>query len=242
MQMQEKRDSSHWNVNLFRPDGRWVSFRAPMQSLQRVGVFFTLIFILSAISLTGWLLTRWEVFRLKRELISSELKSSSLNMELLELKRRASGDDPESFARPGAPSVSLMPSLGEDEFRSGFVHLESINAEYSGASREWSLEFDLVREVPGRMNEELRWIALLHGVRGILAFPSAFESRKGDLVLSNLGELLSDMKLKRNVKARFQVSDFVDQSGISPVYATVLIYDSRGTLLLRQRTDLKVKK
>ena len=55
-------------------------------------------------------------------------------------------------------------------------------------------------------------------------------------------ESLEDVKTRRAVNARFKVSDFVERAESEPMFATLLVYDNKGALLLRNRLDLFMRR
>ena len=84
------------------------------------------------------------------------------------------------------------------------------------------------------------WVALLHGSQGILSFPPAIASRGGEAVLFHRGNAIDDVKTRRSVSQKYKLDQFIDRSGAEPVYVTLLVYDQKGALLTKTRSELSM--
>jgi len=76
-----------WDVILVSDKGEWVGFRSPLESLSRLTSYFSLLVLAFALCFVGWLLSRWQVERLGRQLAHEKMKVSSLEVEVRELKK-----------------------------------------------------------------------------------------------------------------------------------------------------------
>jgi hypothetical protein len=229
-------------------NGEWVGFRTPFSSLRRTASYFGFVVLLCIVSMTGWLMSRWQVQRLANHYASERLKSSALEAQLNDIKARgaqalaagvAGGDGAGSVA---LSSFSLIPSLDSDELKSSVLELDDMSTEYNPSSKEWALKFEVVRQPPREGSARYYWVALLHGPQGLLSFPSTLSSRKGEAVLFHRGQVLDDVRTRRAVSARFKVDGFFERGESEPVYVTLLIYDNKGSLLLRRRAELLTKR
>jgi hypothetical protein len=232
-------ENRFWDVVVVRQDGQWLGLRAPLKSLRRFGTYLGFLFIACALAGTGWLLSRWQVRRLEKSVALERLKTSALEARLNDLRKDGvQTEAPAIGVDSPAGRVSVLPSLGDEELESADVEITDYSALYDGRTREWSAKFEINRKQRAGSGERYFWIALLHGARGLLAFPSAIGSRSGDSLQYQRGQALEDVRTRRSVLARFKVDGFVESAGADPLYATVLVYDSKGSLLLRKRSAL----
>jgi len=239
------KQSKFWDIIVVRQDGEWLGFRAPFQSLRRTATFFGLLLVLSLLATSGWLVTRWKAHRLGHELASEKLKAASLELQLSDLRNRATSlplSTGEGSTDEALKSFTLVPSLDAQELISPLIELSEQAAEYEAPSQELTLKFEVVRKPPREASMRFYWVALLHGPQGIMSFPSALASRRGESILFHRGQPLDDVKTRRAVNARFKVSDFVERSGSDPMFVSLLIYDNKGSLLLRQRLELFMRR
>ena len=233
------KDSGFWDLLVVRDDGQWVGFRAPWRSLRKVASFFALVLIVAGISLTGWFLSRWQVERLSRSLAAERLKGTALEAQVNELRLHSGA---QNSAVASSQAVSFLPVLEGDELLSNLVSLQDLQSSFDPDSSEFALQFDLVRAPPREGSSRFFWILLLHGPQGVLAFPAAIASRRGDMILFHKGQVVDDVKTRRSVNARFKVQNFVKDAGAEPVYSTLLVYDEKGTLLLKHRSELSLER
>ncbi len=191
-------------------------------------------------------MSRWQVERLTRALGFERLKSSSLEAKLSDLRAApTTSGTPGSTAETattGAAGYSLVPSLEADELTSSLAEVTEDSAEYATASQELSIKFDLVRKPPREGSARYYWVALLHGGPGILSFPPAMASRAGETILSHRGQAVDDVRVRRSVQARFKVGGFVERAGSEPLFVSLLVYDAKGSLVLRRRLELSLRR
>jgi hypothetical protein len=228
-----------WDILLVRGDGHWLGFRSPFESLQRAATYFVLILALGLVSTTGWILSRWQVERLSRALSRERLRGSSLEAKLSDSQKSAiSGTGLEQKNE----QISLMPSLDGAEFKSPTIDLGNAEFQFDTLSQDLSVSFDILRHENSPAPASFYWVVLLHGSRGVIVLPSALTSRSGEVVQFHRGQIVEAVKAKRTVSARFKIRDFVESSGSDPVYGTVLVYDSKGSLMTRKRSELAMRK
>ena len=61
-------------------------------------------------------------------------------------------------------------------------------------------------------------------------------------MLFHRGEALEDVRTRRGVNKKFSLGDFVEVVQAEPVFVTLLLYDSKGTLLVRKRLEPVVRR
>ncbi len=81
---------------------------------------------------------------------------------------------------------------------------------------------------------------LVHGSQGIQSFPPVLVSRSGLWVHPQKGQALEGLARVRKVNARYRANGFFESSGTDPVYGTLLIYDHRGSLLIKRRAGVSI--
>lgn len=231
-------ETAFWDLFVLKQDGRWLGIRMPWRSLRRVLTLLTVLFACSALGLTGWLFSRWQVGRLDRALTAERLKSQSLENQLGDRSRT-----PETkggvVSPPGDLShVSVLPALGDEPLTTNLVSVEGSQVSYDPGSHDFHLSFELVRQPPREGSSRFYWILLLHSAQGLLSIPPALSSRSGELLMSHRGQLIDDVKIRRPVSARFKLKEFFENASGEPIYATLLVYDSKGSLLVRQRQEI----
>ncbi len=232
--LNSRKNEDFWDVLILRREGQWIGFRAPWRSLTKSASYLSFLFVLTALGLSGWLLSRWQVHRLTRELSASALQKNSLDREIERLKA----------ATPGALSstpeaLSFLPSLEADEINTGILELQNLQVELLAKSGEIRIQFEARRSLQVNLKEKFYWILFLHGPPGLLSYPASLTSRKGDIVLYQRGQVLEDLSTKRLVNATFRVPQtFIEAAGPEPLYASVMIYDARGTLTHRKRQEI----
>jgi len=202
------------------------------------------VFFIAAISLIGWVWTRWQMTRLDRDLslARQELRSMKKRIDSYKL-RGASGQLSEPSLSFDVSSVAMFPSLDEKPLESDELVLSAVSSVYNPKALQWDLRFSIERNPKGQnvTAGPYYWIALLHGVHGILTFPPAIAGRSTDAILPQKGQIIEEIKGKRTITGRFKVGDFVDAAASDPVHVSLLIYDGRGSLILRQRHDLSLQ-
>ncbi len=238
---EKQKDSRLWDVFVLRNDGHWVGMRASWPALRRLLTYLVLVFLVAAISLIGWVWTRWQMSRLDRDLSLSRQEIRSLKDRLQSFRLRgASGQLTEPSLSFDYASVAMLPSLDDVPLESDEITVSKVTSLYMPSSKVWDLRFTIERNSKSQVGASgpLYWIALLHGTHGLLTFPSALAGRSRDALLPQKGNLLDELKGRKQISSKFKVGDFVDSAGSEPVHVTLLIYDVRGSLLLRQRHDL----
>lgn len=238
--------SSLWEIFLVKEDGNWAGFRLGIETLRKLSNYLVLILCLLALSLTGWIFARWKMSELRKQLTFTKLELESSRHELQGLKKILSQDEESTgemnlgtrfFEREN----SILPSLEARDHHSAVVELKDFTAQFRTSAKRVDLDFSLERLPPKEGVRKIFWIMLLHGPQGILSFPKAISSRSGELLLYHRGESLELNNTLKKVSAQFRVENFVEQSGSDPVYASLLIYDNKGSLLDRQRRSLEIK-
>lgn len=228
-----KKNEDFWDVLILRREGQWVGFRAPWRSLKRSASYLSFLFFLSAVSLSGWLLARWQVHSLSRELSELRLREDALQLDLDKRQKEGLGE------LTSAATLSYLPSLESEEINTGSLDLPTFQVEFLAKSSELKVHFEVRRTLPVNIKEKFYWVAMLHGPPGILSFPPALASRKGEVLQYNRGQVIEDLSQKRSIDATFQVpTPFVQTAGPEPLYVSVLIYDSKGTLTHRKRQEI----
>jgi hypothetical protein len=241
---EKQKDMRLWDVFVLRNDGHWVGMRASWPALRRLLTYLVFVFLIAALSLIGWVWTRWQMTRLDRDLALARQEIKSLNRRLLSYRQRgASGQLTESSLSFDYSSIAMLPSLDETPLESEEYSLSAVSSFYNPKLRQWDLKFNIEKnsKAQGGTSGPLYWIALLHGSHGLLTFPSALAGRSRDALLPQRGNLLEEVKGKRTISGKFKVGDFVDSAGSDPVHVTLLVYDARGSLVLRQRHDLALQ-
>jgi hypothetical protein len=241
---EKQKDIRLWDVFVLRGDGHWVGMRASWPSLRRLLTYLVVVFLIASISLVGWVWTRWQMVRLDRDLALSRQELRSVNSKIQSYKLRgASGQLAEPSLSFDFSSVAMLPSLDEKPLESDELVLSGVSSVYNPKLFQWDLKFAVERNPKSQSASAgpYYWIALLHSLHGLLSFPPALAGRSMDALLPQKGQIIEEIKGKRTVTGRFRVGDFVDSAGSEPVHVTLLIYDTRGSLILRQRHDLGVQ-
>jgi hypothetical protein len=137
---------------------------------------------------------------------------------------------------------SYFPSLEAKDYHSILVEAQNFKVVYKQNLKSLSVDFDLVRLPPRDGPKDFYWILLLHGSTGILSFPAALTSRAGEVLLYHRGYLVKELKGQISVQQQLPLSFFVEQSGTEPIYASLYLYDDKGSLLARYRQDLGIER
>jgi hypothetical protein len=240
--LKSNKRSLFWDILLVRENGEWLGVRAPWDLLQRVATYFAVLLLLSVLSITGWISSRWMSQKLRDNLAQETLKSASLEIQVHELKKKLVSSGVTPGASVTSSQVSFLPSLDKDDFTAGVLKIASFEAEYDPKTVDFSVKFDLQREDNSPRDGNFYWVALLHSNAGILSFPPALNGQNGEVVMPHRGQAIEAMQNKRSVLARYKVKNFIEDAGVNPVYVTLNVYDSKGSLLLRRRTDISLKR
>ncbi len=241
---EKQKDIRLWDVFVLRGDGHWVGMRTSWPALRRLLTYLVIVFLIASISMIGWVWTRWQMVRLDRDLALSRQELKSVNHRINSYKLRgASGQLSEPSLSFDFSSVAMFPSLDEKPLESDELLLSSVTSVYNPKLLQWDLKFSIERNPKSQSAPAgpYYWIALLHSLHGILTFPPAIAGRSTDAILPQKGQTIEEIKGKRTVMGRFRVGDFVDSAGSEPVHVTLLVYDGRGSLILRSRHDLSLQ-
>ena len=237
----DNKKTRFWDILLVRENGEWLGVRAPWELLQRVATYFAVLLLLAAVSITGWISSRWSAQRLRENLSQETLKSASLEAQIQELKKQFQNPIG-AYVSTGSPQMSLLPSLDRDDYTSNVMGVDSFVTEFDPKTFDLSVKFDLNRIENSVRGNAFYWVLLLHSPSGILSFPPAINSQNGEVIFPHRGQAIEAMQNKRSVLARYKVRGFIENAGLDPVYATLNVYDSKGSLLLRRRSDLNLKR
>ncbi len=229
-----------WDILVVRQDGQWVGFRAPWVALRRTASYLSFVFLIMVLAVTGWLMSRWQVHRLSETLSYEQLKSESLEKQLKQAKTSQESGPANAYSILSA-NLTIFPSLDTEEIATGSHELKNLAVEFDLPNHEFLVKFDIRRLLTVDPGQSYYWIALLHGPQGILSFPPAIASRRGESIVYSRGQLLDEFATQKTISAHFKVNHFVESSGVEPMYGTVLIYDSKGSLILKQRKELFIK-
>lgn len=228
---ESRKNPVFWDIFVLSPEGRWVGLRAPWEALRKVATVMGALLLVTALALSGWLMTRWQIGRLDRRLAFERLKVASLESQLKQ---------PAAVA-PTATTVdethSFLPGLGADEVATGGLHVENAKFSYDSVSGEVHAAFDLVRTAPAEGPSKYQWILLLHGTSGVLSFPPALASRGGELIQFQKGQMVEDVRSRRTVRAQYKIVGF-EALGVDPVFASLVVYDAKGSVVARGRYEL----
>lgn len=224
-----------WDVLVVRQDGQWVGFRAPWSALRRTASSLSFIFLLCVLSLTGWLLSRWQVETLRRELTFERLKSQSADDELKSLRGSVAAG-----AVPASETSSRLPALDAQDLVSSSFEIKDLQTAFDTSTQDLDIKFELKRLLPKEGKSRLSWIALLHGSQGVLVFPSAMASQSGELLVPVKGQVIEEFPMRRSIAARFRIPSLIEVGRGEALYVSVLVYDEKSSLLLKKRQELNV--
>ncbi len=231
----ERDENAFWDVLVVRRTGQWFGFRAPWKSLQRVTTLLALLFLVSAVAGTGWLVARWQLHRSVEE-------AASLRLSLRALRAEQAPVVAVPAASENPPRATWLPGLDGQEILSSAFTAENLNVSFDATRKELSLKFGLRRAPPVQGAVKIYWILLLHGAQGVLSLPPALANQTGDAILFHRGQSLEDLRLTRDVTARFNVGSWMELAGSEPVYSTLLVYDDKGSLLIKTRQEIQWKR
>lgn len=224
-----------WDVLVVRQDGQWVGFRTPWSALRRTASSLSFIFLLCVLSLTGWLLSRWQVETLRRELSFERLKSLSSDEELKSLR----GSVPATGA-VATETSSRFPSLDAHDLTSSSFEIKDLQTAFDPSTQDLDIKFDLKRLLPKEGKSRLSWIALLHGSQGVLVFPAVMASQPGEVLVPARAQAIEEFPAKRSIAARFRIPSLIEVGRGETLYVSILIYDEKSSLLLKKRQELNV--
>jgi hypothetical protein len=137
--------------------------------------------------------------------------------------------------------LSFMPALNETALLSEDLSFKTYTLQYDTKKGQLALAFEIEKAARSTFAaERLYWVLLLHGAHGVQAFPPVMVSRAGSWLLPQKGQVLEGLIKSRKVDARFRAQGFFDSSGTDPVYGTLLVYDPKGSLLLKRRSGVEM--
>ena len=236
--------SKFWDFTVVSDRGDRLGLQLSLKQLRGLGTYIALGSVLLVFTLSGWMMSRWQSLRAQRQLASERLKSEALETQLGEYVARST--QAPGLADPAQPvnmdAFTLLPSLDGDAVESIVIESTDLVVEYETVRQELSIKFDLVRKPPLDTPGRYYWIVLLHGPQGIMSFPPALASRKGEPILSHRGEALDNVRVRKTVEAHYRFSGFLERVESEPVFATLLLYDAKGSLMLRQRRELLLRR
>jgi len=232
---QKAEKSKIWDIVLLKDNGAWEGFRAPEKALKKTVNYLVVLFLIAAFSSVGWLWSRWELGRSESELATHRLELRSLRAQVVELRRGLLKGENTSLS----DQLTLLPSLDDSVVSSEDLELSSYKLSYDSKAEQLALDYEVTKTARSNLgSEKLYWVLLLHGPHGIHAFPAALLSRNGQALLPLKGQVLEGTSKTRKVNARLRAQSFFEAAGTDPVYGSLLLYDHRGSLLLRRRASV----
>jgi hypothetical protein len=230
-----QKKSKVWDVVLLREGGGWEGFRAPETALRKTVNYIVLLFVLGSLSLVGWLWSRWELGRVETQYSQARLELRSTKAQLARLREGALKGENTALSE----QLTFLPALDDNAVSSEDLSFKSVSLQYDSRGGELALDFEIEKPTRSALgSERLHWVLLLHGSQGVLSFPPSLVSRSGSWVHPQKGQLIEGLVRNRRVTARFRAQGFFEGSGIDPVYGTLLVYDHRGSLLIKQRSSV----
>jgi hypothetical protein len=232
---QKAEKSKIWDIVLLKDNGAWEGFRAPELALRKTVNYFVVLFLLAAFASVGWLWSRWELGRSESELATHRLELRSLRGQVEALRQGLLKGEKSGMSS----QLTFLPSLDDAAVNSEDLGLASYKVAFDPKSGQLALDFEVEKGARGAAGaDKLYWILLLHGSHGVQAFPSALVSRSGQWLLPLKGQVLEGGSKTRKVNARFRAQGFFEGTGTDPVYGSLLIYDNRGSLLIKRRASV----
>ncbi len=235
---ESKRKKRVWDIILLKDSGAWDGFRAPESALNRTVNYVVVLFVIASLSLVGWLWSRWELGDAMSELGGARLENRSLKDKLkITAQGRISGKGDASSSE-----LTFLPRLDNEPVVSEDISLDQFSVSFDSQHESLDTFFVLQKESKSPLNtDRLYWILLVHGAQGVRSFPPALISRQGSWIHPQKGQLLENLRKDRQVRGRFQIPGFFDARTADPVYATLMVYDHRGSLLVKKREDITLK-
>jgi hypothetical protein len=239
---QNSEKSKVWDLVLLKENGTWEGFRAPETALRKTIHYIVLLLFIASFSLVGWLWSRWSLAEAESELALSRLELRSLRSQVDALRKGLLGGDGGSSVAAGvSDQLSFLPSLDEKALVSEDLSLKAYTLQYDARNGQLGLAFEIEKAARSTFStERLFWVLLLHAAHGVQAFPPVLVSRAGAWLLPQKGQVLEGLIKSRKVDARFRAQGFFDSAGTEPVYGTLLIYDTKGSLILKRRSGVEI--
>lgn len=227
-----------WDIILLKDSGAWEGFRAPEHALRRTVNYIVVLLIVASLALVGWVWSRWELGNSQKQLAFAQLELKSLN-ERLESQEQGyflgRGDG-------ALEELTFFPKLGGDALVSEDLFFEKVSVYYDAKKSNLELRFELQKALKSGIDtSKLYWILLVHGAQGLRAFPPVLGSRQGSWINPQRGQVLEGLKKSRRVRASFRLSGFFEDSGNASTFVTLLLYDAKGSLLLKQQEDVLLR-
>ena len=235
---QTKRNGRIWDIILLKDSGAWEGFRAPEAALNRTVNYIVVLFVVASLSLVGWLWSRWELGNATSDLGHARLENQSLRDKL---KTQEQGLIL-GKGNMSSSELTFMPRLDDKKVLSEDLKLDQYSVSFDAKAEALDIKFALEKESKSPLNtDRLYWVLLVHGAQGMRSFPPALMSKQGAWIYPQKGQLLENLRGQRQVRGRFQMSGFFDSQTTEPTFASLLVYDNRGSLLLKQRQDITLK-
>ncbi len=222
--------------------GRSSLVKVPLRTAQRVILFGGLIGLVAVVSLGGWLMSRWRLHQAVEHLGAEKMKNESLEARLKDLLSNSNQADPNASVSGVENELTLYPSLGESEYLGTVVGINDLKVELFASKKEIQIQFDLVKNDSLQIGERFYLVGLLHGAQGVLHLPPTLASRKGDPILFHRGWALNEVKNKKSFRQNFNVGDFLEKASGEPLFFSLLIFDNKGSLVFRKRTEPTIRR
>jgi len=237
LKLAEKSTSKFWDLLLVRHDSDWVAFRSPIKSLQRIAAYFGVLFLVAALSFSGWIVGKWKLYQNNQELVNNKLLSQSLLSQnkkyLRQLKNKEASQDLQRYLA----SHSTLPALDLRELASPRVQIEKLKVDYKAKEKEWNLSFRLQRPYPRRGTENFYWAILVNSDSVIKSFPRILRSKADEIIMPERAFYVSELSHKRDIRYQFK-TDFLGQEKLQSAYASVLLFGDKGELLAKKVEEL----
>jgi hypothetical protein len=232
---QKAEKSKIWDIVLLKDNGAWEGFRAPESALRKTVNYLVVLFLVAAFSIVGWLWSRWELGRSESALATHRLELRSLKTQVASLREGLlKGDSTQVFEQ-----LSVLPGLDDKSVSSEDLEVSNFKIAFDLKSGQLALDFEVSKTPRGALgSDKLYWVLLLHGSHGIQAYPSVLVSRGGQSLQPLKGQLIEGVTRARKVNARYRAQGFFEGAGTDPVYGTLLVYDHRGSLLVKRRASV----
>lgn len=227
-----------WDIILLKDSGAWEGFRAPEHALRRTVNYIVVLLLVASLALIGWVWSRWELGKAQKQLAFAQL-------ELKSLGERLESQEQGYFLGRGdgaLDELTFFPKLGGEALVSEDLAFRELSVFYDSKQSNLDVRFDLEKAVKSEIDtSKLYWILLVHGAQGLRAFPPSLGSRQGAWINPQRGQVLEGLKKSRSVRASFRLAGFFEDSGSASTYVTLLLYDSKGSLLLKQQEDVLLR-
>jgi|GEM_PF-2042582 len=233
--------SKVWDLVLLKDNGTWEGFRAPETALRKTINYVVLLLLVASFSLVGWLWSRWSLGQAESDLALTRLEVRSLKSQVGSLRKGLLGGEAGVSVAGISDQLSFLPALDSAAVVSEDLTLKAYSLQYDAKKGQLGLDFEIEKAPRSTfVADRLYWILLLHGAHGIQAFPPTMVSRAGSWLIPQKGQALEGLIKSRKIDARFRAQGFFDSSGTDPVFGTLLVYDQKGSLILKQRSSVEM--